>query len=171
MFVRVYDQLYVPLPLKNKADRYLCYYCGEPCDCLDHQPPISVIDKMVTAKIKFEAFKIPSCNHCNNILHSVATKTVKERFDLLKKRLYKKRYKEIIATTQWTDEELSELGANLRQMVESSIRLGIVAVRRIEYPGHDLVEIYESHGVKCVRCTSCDADIPVGDDFCPECGN
>jgi hypothetical protein len=132
-----FQVLYDKLPLYNPDDKYKCYYCGSSAFGEgDHQPPLSVIENFLSSSIEFECYIIPCCIHCNSILGTSETKTVQERFQLLKSK-YRKKYKHIIKINElWTHEELKEMGQSLRSHIEKSLEFADDVFSTLAYPGH-----------------------------------
>jgi hypothetical protein len=136
--MELFGSLYADMALHDPSDKWKCFYCGQDGGTVDHQPPLSVIEDMVTSGLGFECVKVPACHHCNSLLGQFPSTTLSERFEELKEKLRKKYCKELRIQGQWTIEEILELGPGLRKMVLGSVALGEDAEARILYPGHRL---------------------------------
>jgi hypothetical protein len=117
------------------SEGYYCFYCGAPGQCLDHVPPIKIIDSLDQDKLKKDRIPkclIPSCNECNSRLGDKPLITVMERL------LYLESYYEAFFKKQkakWTDEEINELGGSLREYVrhhQDKLNLYLDKIRNIQ---------------------------------------
>lgn len=109
----LYGELY---EFKHNGDRLSCYYCGMPRYCLDHVPPISLVGKIGTKKLKeleIEFYKVPCCDFCNSALGSVRLISEEERLVFLYNHINKKIEKQAL----WSSSEIEELTGNLRNMI------------------------------------------------------
>lgn len=167
---RQYNQLYRKLVFSDPKSKWFCFYCNEPMDGYDHQPPISQIGYMLISDEPFEAVLVPACIECNSVLSDHQTLTLSERMNELKDALRKRYRTHMRVAGKWTHEEIQELGYSLQEKVLASARIGCVAEYRILYPGHDIKEIdgkIEPDNVK--MCKFCDTAYI--EDACPACGS
>ena len=106
----------------------ICSYCGEYADTHDHVIPVSY--KHVTrANETGNKEAIPCCSECNTTLGNVFLHTVSARAEYLLKR-YKKRYKKVINTPDWDDDELQEMGESMRLSIIARLDMrGIIKER------------------------------------------
>lgn len=116
------------------GDVVRCTYCGLPGECTDHVPPRAyrrfiAMSPGLSAKYPFQ--EVPACRECNSALGAKAFWTIKERKDYVKKYL-RRRYGDG-KFTEWSDEELEELGYNLRTMVEEQNLLREINAERLKY--------------------------------------
>lgn len=96
-----------------------CYYCGMPAACKDHAPALACVEALLQAgKISYsDVIIIPACLECNAWLGGCRHHQPTKRRDIVKKKLLKKiQGKE---RCDWTQDELDELGPNLRREVSS----------------------------------------------------
>ena len=84
-----------------------CVYCGERATTRDHFPPYS-------SDVKAGGFSLPACSECNRFAGDVWPTNFEKRAAHVKGKIRKK-YARILATPDWTAEELSELSGNLRE--------------------------------------------------------
>lgn len=93
-------------------------YCGDFRECLDHVPPLHVVD-LVTPKVlrenNVEFMKVPCCTDCNDILGSKHLATLSERINFI----YNKLVNKLEGETLWSDDEIEELTGNLKRMGKS----------------------------------------------------
>lgn len=121
--------------IKNH-DLGICYYCGDKRECLDHVPPLSIavdLDLDQFRKKGGRLLLVPSCGQCNSLLGAKRLGSICERVNLLWNA-----YARLIERTdhRWSQEEMDELGRNLRGVVEAGARKSreyIRKLRGIEY--------------------------------------
>ena len=98
---------------------YVCMYCGEPADTLDHIPPLSVmrlLDAERRRKDGIVCSLVPCCRECNLVLGGRHLLTVADRLEFLEKHYEKKFDKQ---ESFWSDDEINELGFSLRNFVKA----------------------------------------------------
>lgn len=103
-----------------------CYYCGDIAETLDHVPPISCAD------LRENHILIPCCRDCNVRLGNVFLIEIEDRCKYICKSL-KRKHKKVLNMPDWTDEELDELGYNLRCEVINRLEQKKFIERRIEF--------------------------------------
>lgn len=111
----VYGGLYT---FETFGDRLRCAYCGDVRECVDHVPPLYIVDKHGTDELRsmgVELITVPCCNPCNQELGARPLATYEERLNFLYLRLLDKvENKHGI----WSEQEINEeLTGNLRRMV------------------------------------------------------
>jgi hypothetical protein len=107
-----------------------CYYCGLPCDTVDHVPPKSAREYLDLKR--YPRFLIPACRECNNLLGARSLYTPGERKKFIKRAL-KKRYGRVLLAPSWTDQEIAELGPCLQSTVRASEALKRLVRRRLAW--------------------------------------
>lgn len=101
------------------TEGYYCFYCSDPAQCLDHVPPLSMIDVYTheeRKKSNIPAVLLSCCTECNSALGSRLLPTANERL------LYLESYYEAFFKKQkamWTDDEIDELGDSLKSSVRA----------------------------------------------------
>lgn len=117
-----------------------CVYCGEPANTVDHQPPISRIDDYESLGLANELYVlIPSCMDCNKLAGSVLHDSPIERLEYIKDSL-EKRLKKYLNQVEWDEEELKDIGPNLKSKILEDSNKKLTAINRIEYySGYDLI--------------------------------
>lgn len=111
-----------------------CLYCGSPAECLDHILPVSAFTVGKRKSRNFRGMKrllAYACLHCNAMLGNKRIETIFERKEFLANRLEEKSRK-LLKQPDWTDEELDDLGKDIRRRVEMSILNKRVIQIRIE---------------------------------------
>lgn len=88
---------------------YVCVYCGEPADELDHLLPASWTGTAQRRAVP----TVPSCSECNKILSDRLDPEVTDRRDYVHSQLRIKYYKQLRAYP-YTDAELETFEPNLR---------------------------------------------------------
>src|SRR5690554_2344513 len=97
----------------------LCTYCKDTGDTLDHVVPVS-FNATSRKKVKFnKADVVPCCGDCNNLLGNVFLHTVGSRAGFLAEK-YKKRFKKLLKSPDWSEEELLELGESLSKTLRQA---------------------------------------------------
>ena len=115
LLLKVFGPLY---SFKYLDDRLRCVYCADVREHLDHIPPLSALDKFGTKQFRkneIEFMTVPSCKLCNTALGSRLYLTYEDRLVFLYNRIIDK----IEKTPIWSDDEMDELGSNLKQMIKA----------------------------------------------------
>lgn len=103
-----------------------CTYCGAADgNNRDHVVPAAYAQN---AK-HFHTETVPACHECNTLLGSRLFVTIPTRAAYLLG-AYERRYKKLLSTPAWTDEELNDLGPSLRDsIVAAEAQRKTVAIR------------------------------------------
>lgn len=112
----------------------VCYYCMEPADTMDHVPPISLTyarGAEYFERKNIKLVKVSCCRECNSLLGAVDKLTVERRARYIYDKLLK-RYKRLLASPKWYEDELGELGPNLASYIEKWDTYKIWIERRLE---------------------------------------
>jgi|DEB0MinimDraft_6_1074348.scaffolds.fasta_scaffold00249_8 hypothetical protein len=70
------NSTYKPL---SGVEPFVCFYCGERADTVDHVPPISVAPPIT----EMDRFKVPCCSDCNKRLGNSLQPNLKARAEHL----------------------------------------------------------------------------------------
>jgi hypothetical protein len=93
-----------------------CAYCDYPRACLDHVPPIMMLDEIDT-KVYMEKggtfLLYPSCNDCNRYLGYIKEIDFIDRLEHLAKKYNKK----LDTREYWSDDEIKEMGHNMQSYI------------------------------------------------------
>jgi hypothetical protein len=168
IWVLFYDRFYDTLVFERPEDAQTCFYCGTVAGTYDHQPPISLFADYVESGENFEAVKVPCCGQCNSLLGASGTKTLEERFSLLKKLFFRKFKKKILSLSTWSASELEELGPGLRSKVESGLIESRGYILRYTYPGPRVLK-KRSKGLRYRVCETCGELRTDNDEACKFC--
>ena len=111
-----------------------CVYCGFPADTIDHIPPQSMRAKLFELGLqdRWPYFEVSACHECNSLLGAIELLTVVERREYLKDKFIK-RYKHILSTANFTEEELEEMSPMFRKNIESSMLIKRLIEQRLEW--------------------------------------
>jgi hypothetical protein len=133
---KVYNFLYSSAPAERSEMGWpLCVYCGDPADAVDHVPPLSKIVQYRGLGVNREMYLLAkTCRPCNQMLGSTLQTDILSRIDEAKSLLRKKLGRRDVGYT-WAEEDLEDLGRNLRSHVGSAMRKTESLIRRIEYRG------------------------------------
>ena len=111
------------------AKVHVCYYCGGYTNGVDHVVPQVLLNRLREYPEWAEALAsrrrkllVPCCRECNNLLGSSYQDTLAERKEELKRRLHRK-YKKILATPDWFNHEIMELGPKLQEHVMAGVMM------------------------------------------------
>lgn len=101
-------------------DETRCVYCGEPGESRDHFLPLKyahLVTDLQHVNLQPLKFIVPACMSCNRIANDRVFRSVAGKRRAIHDRLREKNAK-LIASPDWSDEELDELGPTLRQYIE-----------------------------------------------------
>lgn len=95
-----------------------CAYCDGESDSLDHVPALSLLDGIDIVNYlknggKFRLY--PCCLTCNRMLQATPCLSYYDRLDVLIKKYTKKLSK----MTVWTEDELYEMGRNMKVYIQA----------------------------------------------------
>lgn len=129
----IYGSLYRVAPSERSEFGWpLCVYCGDPADCVDHAPPLSRIHDYRSLGVVEQYLLAKTCGSCNRMLGSTLQADILERIDEAKRMLRKKLGKRDTGYV-WAEDDLEDLGPNLRSHVGSAMRKTEGLIRRIDY--------------------------------------
>ena len=114
----IYNAMYIILR-HEEANPFTCFYCGDPANTLDHQPPISRINDYRALGLGYEEYvKVPCCAECNGLLSNTLTTNLLARCEFLKDKL-RKRYRHVLNVPRWTSSEIiaSEVRGNIKKKI------------------------------------------------------
>jgi len=97
-----------------------CAYCGDPRECLDHVPPLAIVDLIDIADFRHKGgvlMLLPSCFECNAFLAAKPICSFDQRVAALHE-IYSRK----INPVNWSDDELRELGRGLKSFVTNRQR-------------------------------------------------
>src|SRR5207248_1833856 len=100
--------------------------CGERREVIDHVIPWCTLRRGSTE------YLVPACRSCNAFLNDLPLSELGERRGVIRDRLAKK-YAKLLATPDWTKDELASIEGWLRVVVEGKQALKIVVRDRIDF--------------------------------------
>lgn len=110
--------------------KHQCAYCGDLADTIDHTTPRWFVNGNYELIKRFGLVKVYSCMECN----LMAGKVIDRDWPARKRRIAKairKRYFRVLQTASWGEDELAELGPNLRVYVNQSDQVAENVRRRL----------------------------------------
>lgn len=126
-----------------------CFYCGDTTREItrDHVRPVSID----SAKRSHDAKDTVSCcRECNTTLSDNFITTVEERSAFLVDK-YLVKYRSILNTPRWSEEELNELGPHMRSKVLANVSEKQYVVERLKRLNETAAAMYDSDSVKHLR--------------------
>jgi hypothetical protein len=121
-----------------RDDATPCYYCGRPASAVDHVIPKAVLRSIGDDKESLQkttnhrVLTVPTCRECNTLLGATTQSTLKGRKAYLKERI-RRRYKQVLKTPYWNEEDIGELGPTLRQAVRGAINMKKEILARLRW--------------------------------------
>lgn len=110
----------------------ICIYCGDIGSEWDHVPPKCKRHLYPSSTYKL----VESCFDCNRMLKGNDLPTIELRKEFLIKK-YKIKYGKILRIPEWSNEELLNLGMNLRiKVIESLVKRSMILKRLLFLQGH-----------------------------------
>lgn len=68
--------------VRDVANPFDCFYCGEMASSIDHVPPISRVSDYESFGLDEEVYiKVPCCRECNGLLGSSLQESVEDRIE------------------------------------------------------------------------------------------
>lgn len=139
------------------TEGYYCFYCGDPAECLDHVPPVSLIGDLKPEYRRLHgipAALVPACLECNSALGDRRLLTVVDRLLYLES-FYDAKFKKQQA--MWTEDEIQELGYVLQNVVRSKQeklqryihKIRGIQMRQIKVETHPTLHDCPIEDVKC----------------------
>lgn len=114
---------------------WLCVYCGAPADTRDHVPPITRVCDYEAFNLTHEMYLlVPCCNACNSILSDSLQENILDRIEHLKG-ILSSRYTRRLKSQEWQQDEIAELGRNLRSHVAVAAAKDDRVRARVNYYG------------------------------------
>jgi len=98
---------------------HICAYCGETADTIDHAVPQWLAQQNVAIAKLYTLVAVHSCLNCNVLAGGVVDKTFTARRARIAKKL-KRRAGSVLRTVLHTEQEISEIGPGLRDMIEDT---------------------------------------------------
>lgn len=132
-YAHIYRELYsIENSFLNK-----CFYCGCEATHVDFAPPLKHANFYLKSGYSADFYKIPACYECHDFLQNQINGLLSERFDMVKDCLAKKYKKPISIFESWNQDEMNELGCDLKKSIEAGMKLGEEAYERYKFKGFE----------------------------------
>jgi NMD protein affecting ribosome stability and mRNA decay len=111
-----------------------CMYCGVPAGTVDHIPPKSIRDFLLSQGLydRYPNVEVDACHECNCLLGARPLWTIVVRKRFIKQAL-RRRYKRILSMPDWTDAELGRMSPTMQATIQARIDIREWVNRRIDY--------------------------------------
>jgi hypothetical protein len=126
--IKIYNQLYERLYLE---EGYVCFYCNDEAEGLDHTPPLAWIETYSTKTLrenKIPFALIPCCAECNRLLSDRRLLTAEERLEFLETK-YQSLYTKVVA---WDEDEIAEMGQAFQKSIKNYSKRKDEIARKIQ---------------------------------------
>ena len=110
---------------------YLCVYCGETADTVDHLFPRGWSGDTTRKLVPV----VPACRECNSTLQAIFLPSVEDRRAYIHRR-YRVKYRRALQMLYRTEEGLAEFGPNLRLLISKLQDKHDAVMNRLNWP-HD----------------------------------
>ncbi len=98
-----------------------CIYCGVPASSIDHIPPRIMRQRLADLGEYVGTWaEVPACRWCNSQIGDLALLTITDRKLYIKQRIRVK-FKKLLSSPDWNEEQLSELGYSLKTKIVSAM--------------------------------------------------
>lgn len=119
--------------LKESDEPVWCEYCGLPADTVDHVKPVAYTNAIEhLAKISNTKL-VYCCRECNSIAGSRVFQSLAAKRAYIQQRLRQK-YKKYLKMPNWSEDELSEMGSEMRRYIEQGQAMKGIVARRVRWP-------------------------------------
>lgn len=108
-----------PLPFADRHEQF-CTYCGDFFQCRDHVIPVAYSD--IKRSKSDTKNTVDCCHECNQIAYDYLAFSVREKATFLLT-CYQSKYRDLLTTPYWDDEELEELSWSLQQHIKANENL------------------------------------------------
>lgn len=108
---------------EDRPARFVCRYCGDRADTIDHVPPLSYVSTVGIQRAREVVGwlrLVDSCGACNGYLGSMHLLTLSDRLAHLKK-VYSTKRSKLRVAPGWTERQIKALGPNLRRQFRASV--------------------------------------------------
>jgi len=109
-----------------------CSYCGQDSDCRDHVIPLVYFGGIRSRSFNSTRYWLtPACWVCNTLAGSAVFFTIPDKAKYIKQRFLIK-YRKILRTPEWTEQELKQVSYKLRVQIFNSLVAKRVALEKIK---------------------------------------
>lgn len=110
-----------------------CVYCGEIATSIDHFIPKAFRLAIEDLGLVNNRLLVPACRECNSTAGSQIFHSLKEKREYIHF-CYRRKYRSLLESEDWTEGELNELGHTLRSSVKASQQAKMIIRRRLKWP-------------------------------------
>ena len=114
-----------------KAKMYLCTYCGREGDEDEHVIPLSYLGERRLSKENGQ-WVVQSCRTCNQLGCDSIFFTIPDKAQFILSE-YQRKYRKVLGTPNWSDDELADLSYELRTMIEGHITAKSILIEKIKH--------------------------------------
>lgn len=123
------DHLIATDPIRLAYPRGVCVYCGRPGYAKDHLVPRAISGETERRLVAI----VPACGECNHVLGDVYEPSVVRRRLICHTRLRRK-HRRVLATLDFTPEDLRTYGPTLRKYLKSEMQRKRDVLALFEWP-------------------------------------
>lgn len=109
---------------RPKLPETTCTYCGTWATAWDHVVPVAALRPEAKPEDRYhhDDWIVPCCQQCNSMLSDRMLHSVPLRAKFLFEK-YRAKYRKVLLSASWTEEELSEVSPSFAQYVEECQRV------------------------------------------------
>lgn len=119
----VVDKLAFATVVAWMQDHHVCFYCGEYATQKEHVVPRHTL---------YPTWVVGSCQECNMLAGAEPFISVLDKLLFIRDRRVK-RYKKLLQSPDWTDDELQDIGRNLKVAIEAGQRAREVVCSQVNW--------------------------------------
>lgn len=109
----------------------VCTYCGAMVE-IQREHVIPAVYYVLRSYDRSRQWIVPSCRTCNSFASSKLFFSIPEKAAYIARR-YRLKFKRLISTPMWHDEELKDMGYLLRKGIEQGMMTRLFILRRIAH--------------------------------------
>jgi hypothetical protein len=125
----VREHMVVHQPIRLGYKLGICIYCGFEASTKDHLVP----EPWSGGAQRHSVVTVPACRECNNLINDSYSFNITERRGLAHQRIQRKHGK-WLNCKNFTDDELAEMGRNLRSKVDEGMQMRAITEARLAWP-------------------------------------
>lgn len=101
----------------------LCAYCGEYASDIEH---------VIARRTRLPTMTVPACRECNSIAGGEWFTSMHEKTEYIHRGIRDK-YAKVLASPEWDDEEIREMGRAMRDMIKAWRVARLVTLQRLAW--------------------------------------
>lgn len=127
-----------------------CIYCGEPAHGVDHVWPIircvglELARPSVRREMKQGLNRVPCCAECNLLAGARPFRLIREKRAFIHA-LIARKYKRLCTSIIWDEDDLQDIGRNLRSKIVADMNKAIEIRRRLAWPDRADLKRFEPY--------------------------